>query len=314
MTTHTPMQRRRKKRRKNTTLKTIRRFILILLIALLAYTGYLYITAKQAAENMYTPLEDQTTPEADGSFSALIIGVDQGGSRSTDGHGLSDALLHLTFNQETKKITLLSIPRDSYVYVPQRDHYTKITHAHAYGGPSYSLATVEHLLDSSIDYYAQVNFNVFVELVEALDGIYVDVPFEMEEMDSTDSHDAIHLLPGEQWLNGEEALALARTRKYDNDIERGKRQQMIFTAIFDRLTNPTTLFKLDNMMSGVSQETKTNMPFTVMQKTGLHLLTGGYTIERLNLTGQDLWTDAYYFELDQAQLNTVKTTIKQNLH
>ena len=58
----------------------------------------------------------------------------------------------------------------------------------------------------------------------------VDVPITVSEMDSNDKKNAIHLEEGFQKLNGEEALALARTRKIDNDIERGKRQQLVVKA------------------------------------------------------------------------------------
>src|SRR5699024_5353757 len=123
---------------------------------------------------------------------------------------------------------------DSYVYIPEVGYNTKINHAHAYGGPRATSKAVEELLAIPIDYYVRINFEAFMDVVDALDGITVDVPYEFREQDSQDRANKIHLNPGVQKLDGEEALALARTRKLDNDIERGKRQQEIVKALIDR--------------------------------------------------------------------------------
>ena len=66
-----------------------------------------------------------------------------------------------------------------------------------------------------------MNFNAFVDVIDALGGVEVDVPYAFAESNSNEKK-VIHLEPGIQKLNGEETLALARTRKLDSDIERGK--------------------------------------------------------------------------------------------
>src|SRR5690606_21377009 len=108
------------------------------------------------------------------------------------------------------------------VYIPEVGYNDKINHAHAFGGPKATIETVEQLLDVPVDYYVKLNFHAFTEVVDVIGGITAEVPYELWESDSNDKKNAIHLLPGEQLLNGEQALALARTRKYDSDIERGK--------------------------------------------------------------------------------------------
>src|SRR5699024_7653135 len=117
-----------------------------------------------------------------------------------------------------------SIPRDSYVYIPEVGYEDKINHAHAFGGHRATIDAVENLLDIPVDYWVKLNFNAFVDVIDAIDGIDVEVPYEFTESNSDDKRDSIHLFPGKQLVDGEEALALARTRKLDNDIERGKRQ------------------------------------------------------------------------------------------
>ena len=78
-----------------------------------------------------------------------------------------------------------------------------------------------------------------------LEALLVDVPITFTEQDSKDTADAIHLEEGLQELDGEEALALARTRKIDNDIERGKRQQLVLQAIIDKAVSVGSITNME---------------------------------------------------------------------
>src|SRR5699024_10850658 len=132
----------------------------------------------------------------------------------------TDTLMVATLNKDEKSVQLLSIPRDSYVYIPEVGYETKINHAHAYGGTKATIDTLENLLDSPIDYDLKVNSEASIDMIDAIECVTIDVSYEFKEQDSKDKANAIHLSPWVQDLNGEEALALARTRKLDNDIER----------------------------------------------------------------------------------------------
>ena len=96
---------------------------------------------------------------------------------------------------------------------------------------------------------------------DALNGIKVDVPVTFTEQDSKDKTDAIHLTEGLQKLNGEEALALARTRKIDNDIERGKRQQLVLRAIMDKAVSVGSIMKYGDVMESMGDNVTTNLDF-----------------------------------------------------
>src|SRR5699024_3072312 len=230
----------RKQRNKKRMLLYILVPLLVVLLAGGSFFIHIYSTAEKAISDSYEHIgrdneksdlrKDAVDPVED-NVSVLIIGVDDSEQRNYQGNSRSDALMLATFNKERHDIKLLSIPRDSYVYVPEIDDYTKITHAHYYGGPKATVDTVEKFLNVPVDYYARVDFNAFIDVVDTLDGIEYNVPFEISEMDSNDVQGAIHLMPGTQTLNGEQALALARTRKYDSDVERGKRQQQIVKQI-----------------------------------------------------------------------------------
>ena len=121
------------------------------------------------------------------SVSILIMGVDDSKERNFGDATRTDALILATFNVNDKSVKMVSIPRDSYVYIPEEKKKDKITHAHAFGGTEATIETVEELFDIPVDYFFKVNFNAFIDVVDALGGITVDVPITFTEQDSNDS-------------------------------------------------------------------------------------------------------------------------------
>lgn len=182
-------------------------FLLIpLLIVALGAGGYsfhIYSKAKSVLNNAYAELgrgeksskrEKAVKPMTD-NISVLIMGVDESDIREKD-YGKAtrtDALLLATINKNDKSVKLVSIPRDSRVYIKSRDKYDKITHAHVFGGVDSTIDTVENFLDVPVDYYVKFNFKSFIKIVDSLGGITVDVPVEFTEQNSKDEADAIHL-------------------------------------------------------------------------------------------------------------------------
>ncbi|CQR46205.1 Putative transcriptional regulator YwtF [Paraliobacillus sp. PM-2] len=258
--------------------------------------------------------DDGVDPTVD-DVSILFIGVDQSEKReaNNESNELSDALILATLNKEDKSVKMVSIPRDSYVYIPDLGYKTKINHAHASGGVKATLETVEGLFDIPVDYYVKINFNAFIDVVNELNGITVEVPYEMYEQDSKDNANAIHLLPGEQSLNGEEALALARTRKQDNDIERGKRQQEIIKAMVNKAVSFNTLLNIGDLMQAVGDNMSTNMSFKEIKSFVSYGSTGNLDIETLSLKGSDLWADLYYYQLNDEDLAEKRQILKEHL-
>src|SRR5699024_8422793 len=318
-----------RKRKKKITFKIRAFFILtiisVLFLAVLTYAAYLYVKADSAFSNAYEDdgseksdlRESSVDPKID-NVSILIMGVDENDhDEEMIGQPVrTDALMLATLNRETKSVKMLSIPRDSYVFIPKINDYSKINHAFAYGETQATIRTVEHLLDIPIDYYFKVNFEAFVEVVDALDGVNVDVPYEFYEQNSHNVLDAIHLLPGEQELDGEEALALARTRKLDNDIERGKRQQDILKAIVKKSASLGSILKYDQVIAAGGNNMKTNMKFSEMKSLFTYVTAGAdLDIEALTIDGYDYQPGAvYYWQLDEESLNNATTTLKEHLN
>ncbi|WP_163539776.1 LCP family protein [Gracilibacillus sp. YIM 98692] len=320
----TQMRKRQKKKK--------RKLLLYILIPLLLIVGavgsygfYLVKKAENVAsksfeddgrENGSEKREKDVDPEQD-NVSILFIGIDDSEKRSSNGSSpqLSDALILATLNKEDHSVKMLSIPRDSYVYIPEQGYKTKINHAHSLGGPKSTIETVENFLDVPVDYYVRVNFNAFIDVVNTLDGITVDVPYEFYEQDSQDRKGAIHLTAGEQTLNGEEALALARTRKMDNDIERGKRQQQIMKAIVKRALSLDSVLKYDDIMEAVGNNMKTNMEFSEMRSLMSYGMQGDLDMESYTLEGHDSYiNNTYYYQLNEDSVASVQDTLKEHLN
>ncbi|KKB35934.1 LCP family protein [Bacillus thermotolerans] len=326
MSASTDRQRMQKKQRKRKKRRLVAFFILLPLVFLAftaaGYGAFLYNKAETVLTDSYaddgrekSPLRDAEVHPLNDNISILFIGLDESEVREKKDLSRSDALMLVTLNVEEKSIKLLSIPRDSYAYVPAMGYKTKINHAHAYGGPPATIEAVEELMEVPVDYYVRMNFYAFMDVVDALGGIQYDVPFAISEKNSHDIHNAIQLEPGYQKLNGEEALALARTRQYDNDIERGKRQQELLQAVIKKALSFNSITKYDEILEAVGTNMRTNMTFSEMKSLISYGSGGKLDYESLTLVGDngEMSNGAYIYVLDEVELEVVKRKLQRHL-
>ena len=168
----------------------------------------------------------------------LIMGVDE----REDDVGRSDTLIVATIDPLTNQAALLSIPRDTRVKLGARG-FDKINAAYAYGGVRLSERTVENFLGIDIDHYVIVNTHAFVDLVDAIGGIDIDVEKRMYYEDPWDDDGGlvIDLYPGYQHLDGADAVTYVRYRDSEGDIGRVKRQQKFIAAVVDKLASPAII-------------------------------------------------------------------------
>ncbi|MFL2119948.1 LCP family protein [Marinilactibacillus psychrotolerans] len=274
------IRRSSKKKKQRIILAILIPFFIIVLVGM-AYFAKLLATTENAIEASYHEVK-RTTPIADVDpitepVSFLILGVDndQDDSRSL-GSTRADSIIYATVNPITSKMNMVSIPRDTYVPIMQDNQivkYDRINSAYALGEESTMIETVESWLDVPIHYYATFNFDAFLEIIDALGGIEMDVPITFSEQDSSGKLGTIHLEEGLQILNGEEALALARTRKIDNDVERGHRQQLVIQAIMKKALSVGSIPQYTDIVETVGANMRTNMrigDMTALAKTGLN--------------------------------------------
>lgn len=252
--------------------------------------------------------EVAVNPKED-NISILFLGVDD---RDGDLSGRTDAIVLATFNKSDGTIKMASIPRDSLVEIPGRKNKDKINHAHAFGGTDLTIQTVEKLLDIPIDYFVKVNFTAFMEIIDALGGIEVDVPFTFTEMDSRDRKNAITLREGRQTLNGEEALAYARMRKKDprGDIGRGERQQEIVKALIKKGASISSITSYGEVLDSLEKHLSMNLTFGNIVSLHSYATKLG-SIESLALEGE--WDGVRYIILNDESVEAVSNAFKEHL-
>lgn len=186
--------------------------------------------------------------EGDRYVRLLMIGEDDTSKRNANGHGLSDTLVVMAMDTQTKDIRAISIPRDTRVEVP--GHGTsKINAAHVYGGPQLTRQVVQDLLGVKIDYYVKTNISGLKKLVDHVGGVYIIVDRNMRYTDRRGGlHINLRASPEKQLLNGEQALGFVRFR-HDRfgdsgyEIKNGKkvpagrivRQQYFMRALANRI-------------------------------------------------------------------------------
>jgi LCP family protein required for cell wall assembly len=175
----------------------------------------------------------------------------------------------------------LSILRDTVVDIPGRGP-NKINAAYAFGGPGLAIDTVESFLDIQINHLVEVNFENFPELIDALGGVTVKTGRVVSKINGgkTNGGTTLRLKPGEHELSGDEALALARTRKNEarpneDDQTRVRRQQHILSAIKDKVVSFETFIRLPWVSWAAPQAVRSDMSGpTLLGLVGAEL-TGG---------------------------------------
>jgi len=173
--------------------------------------------------------------------------------------GLTDTMLLIRFNPADKKLTVLSIPRDTRVEVPGYG-IGKINSANALGGPALSARATSELLGGvGVDRYVTINVQGVEALIDALGGVTVYVPKDMKYQDDS-QHLYINLKAGRQHLSGSKALQLLRFRNDEQgDIGRVQRQQMVMRALSEQALNPATLARLPKILSVIQTHLDTNL-------------------------------------------------------
>ncbi|NPV56767.1 MAG: LCP family protein [Anaerolineae bacterium] len=182
----------------------------------------------------------------------------------------SDTMILFTMDPASMTAGMLSIPRDMWVNIPGFE-YAKINTAYylgeAYklpgGGPGLATQTVEQFLGVPINYYAQVDFNAFVAIIDEMGGLDMHIKEEIK-IDPIGKDNTKTLYPGVQTLTGAETLAYARARYTEgDDFSRSERQQQVILAIRDQVLTfnmlPTLLAKAPSLYNELQSGINTNM-------------------------------------------------------
>lgn len=173
--------------------------------------------------------------------------------------GLTDTMLLVRFDPQNKKLSVLSIPRDSRTDIEGRG-LSKINEANYYGGPALAAKSVSSLLGGvGIDRYVIVNVQGIKSLVDALGGLTMYVPKDMKYIDES-QHLYIDLKAGKQHLTGEQIVQYLLYRHDDlGDIGRVQRQQLLMRAFMDQELNLALVSKLPKVLSVIQSHIDTNL-------------------------------------------------------
>jgi LCP family protein required for cell wall assembly len=183
----------------------------------------------------------------------LIVGCDE-----IENQGRADTIVLLSISPKTKNVLILSIPRDTRVEIPGRG-MNKINHAYAFGGKELISKTVSSFLDIPINFYVIVDFIKFVNIIDELGGVEINIEKEMHYIDKAGGLN-INLYPGKQILDGEKALQYIRFR-HDNlgDLGRIKRQQKLVEALINKMMNLDSVKKIPLILEGLKTYLETDI-------------------------------------------------------
>jgi len=266
----------------------LRKFYLILssvLAVLLFAFGILILTASKGNitgsrststdnSNSIFPILDvspKDSSQIDGPVNILFMVPD-----NTSGN--ADVIMLFNYDPQTNDFNVMSIPRDTYVKDGIRGSNTKkLNSAYQVGrekGPERTVETVSKLLNVKIDYYVAMNIKAVKSIVDALDGVYFEVPRRMKYTDPKQDF-KIDLPKGWQTINGDKAEELLRFRKNDDktvdigDGERIKTQMNFIKAMVAQKANLKYVGKVPEILNAISKNLKTNIsPDLIMSMSG----------------------------------------------
>lgn len=264
---------KKNKKEKKMWKKVLLAIVVILLIAGGLFAYRIHINGGGMSGILATVVgHDENTKKNLGEFKCLILGI----STDQENVELTDTIMVASYNPNTQKATLLSIPRDTYVgkYPARATAYEKINALYSRKHrPDETLEAVNEITGLDIEYYVVVKTEALIKLVDAIGGVTFNVPIDMN-YDDTSQNLHIHLKAGEQKLNGDQAEGLVRFRhnnngtsypeEYgDNDTGRMRTQREFIIQVIKQTAKPENIFKIGQILDVAKENVITNIDFNV---------------------------------------------------
>lgn len=195
------------------------------------------------------------------SFIILISGVDSRTPGAIREKARSDVNILMIINPETHKVLTISIPRDTYTPLGCKSgKMDKLTHSGVYGIEC-TVKTVEKLMGIDVNYYVKVNFSAFTSIIKALGTINVYSKYAFETVTQSVPLKIFKFKSGMNIMNAEQALAFVRARYAfsEGDGQRGLNQQEVIKAIVNKVTEPSSLLKIEKIIDATAKSIDTNL-------------------------------------------------------
>jgi len=259
---------KKSKKKKNGIGKILFVCIVFLLIGLGAYLGYSISINGGGLQGFLATILDQDATKLENldTINVLLLGV----SQDLDSE-LTDTIMVCSYNPKTQKASMLSVPRDTFVgkNKAKASGNDKINAMYARKGPEETMEYVEKLTGMEIKYYVVVNNQVVIDLVDAIDGVYFNVPIDMKYDDKTQNLH-IQLSAGYQKIDGEHAEQLLRFRhnnngtsyptEYgDNDYGRMRTQREFMMEVAKQTLNLKNITRIKTITSAIFENVETNL-------------------------------------------------------
>lgn len=301
----------RKKKKMNKGLKIFLIILLVLVIIIvgLGVAGYTFVNGKigkmqkEDIDTTAVGINEETKQELKGYRNIALLGID---SRADD-YGLgnrSDCMMIASINQETNEIKLISVYRDTYVYVTENGtkRLDKITHAYSYGGSQNTLKSLNEAMDLNITEFVTVNFDAVIAAVDSLGGVYIDIDeteikYVNDYIDATSESSGVkssHIThSGRQKLDGVQAVSYTRVRyTAGGDYKRTERMRTVVEAMLSK-AKTLNVGQLNSFADTILPKIRTNIStseiwglipklasFKVTESIGWPYDTKGITLDR----------------------------------
>ena len=245
--------------------------LMLLLIGSWSAPRFLYAQAEAEIPPPVPPLE-----EASGDIvNFLLIGSDTSNPQNA---GRTDVLLIVSLNRIHGAVSMLSLPRDLYVYIPDWQ-MQRINTAYGHGEMTYGAGggaqllkeTILYNLGVQIDFYARVDFNGFKQVIDSAGGIEISVDCAIQDwrllepdLDVTveENWEMFTLPIGVHFMDGDLALWYVRSRRTSSDFDRGRRQQDMIRALWRRISSLGLLDQLPDIWQQVTEIVETDLTLT----------------------------------------------------
>ncbi|GAA0069895.1 hypothetical protein UT300003_14180 [Clostridium sardiniense] len=268
----------KKKKKKRISFKKIFGIIIAALLILLVIGGVRIakLVNNISTDKMIAPVEvpmDQTV-------NILLLGMDVGDVNNPNDEAIkrTDTMMLVNFNPKTKKVNIVSIPRDTLITINGRRW--KMNAAYPIGGDQRVITEVEQLLNVKINYLAKVNYKGFRDFIDAIGGVDMKIEHNMDYTDKSQNLRIDFKKGTTVHLDGKKAEEFFRWRKNNDgtglpngDIDRIKNQHAFLEQVVKKCTSPAIIFRIPGILKAVEQNVETNMTGSTIFKYGLKLAT-----------------------------------------
>lgn len=299
---------KRKKQQKRR--RIIFTIVSIISVIILGTIGYVYSFLNGLKTNtLGEAVEPASSTEP---VNILLLGMDIGDVENEYNTSArrTDTIMLVNYNPNTKKVNVVSIPRDTLIEVDayldtgEYQRYWKINSAYAIGGQEEIIKHVESLLETRINYIVEVDYEAFRNIVDALGGVEMYIEQDMYyDDDAQDLH--IHFNAGETvHLDGQKAEEFFRWRKNnddtglaDGDIGRISNQHALMKKLVEKSLSPSIVLKIPEILNIISENVRTNMDSKTMTSLALKIIklnSSDIVMNTLQGVNEDIYGQSFY--------------------